>query len=75
MFIKEITHFMKMSEREQKVRLSQHVPSIEEYWQIRMGTSAVGVCAAVIEFVKSTASYKSLIATTDTHSSYSYRHW
>ena len=44
--MREILFFLKMSEREQKV---QYVPSVEEYWRCRMGTSAVGVCAAVLE--------------------------
>lgn len=34
---------------EQKAKLEGHIPSLEEYWRVRMGTSAVGVICAVNE--------------------------
>lgn len=49
--MKEIVFFMNMSEHEQRVRLAGKIPSTEEYWEYRMGTSAVGICLAVIESV------------------------
>ncbi|KAF4629893.1 hypothetical protein G7Y89_g8253 [Cudoniella acicularis] len=49
-FMKEIIFFMEMSEIEQRRRLSPELPTIGEYWECRMGTSAVGVCIAMLEF-------------------------
>ena len=47
--MKEIEFFLEMSEQEQRVRLAQKVPTLEEYWRIRIGTSAVGVMIASVE--------------------------
>ena len=47
--MREMMFFLKMSEREQRVRLSQNVPSVEDYRQCRMGTSAMGVISAIHE--------------------------
>ena len=41
--------FLDMSEREQRFQLGEDVPSREEYWRYRMGTSAVGSLAAILE--------------------------
>jgi len=46
---------MNCSEIEQQVRLSDKLPTVEEYWQCRMGTSAVGVTLAVNEFANEAA--------------------
>lgn len=40
-----------MSEKEQRLRLTGAVPSIEEFWEYRMGSSAVFVTLAVNEYV------------------------
>lgn len=40
---------MEMSEPEQRLRLSSTVISVEEYWEYRLGSSAIWVCLAVIE--------------------------
>lgn len=40
---------MEMSEREQRLRLDDVVPSAEEFWGYRLGSSAVGVTLAVNE--------------------------
>ncbi len=42
--------FLAKSQREQELRLSGKIPSIEEYWAFRMGTSAVGVGVAALEY-------------------------
>ena len=42
-------HFLDMSRREQILRLQGTLPSLEEYWSYRLGTSAVDVTTAVIE--------------------------
>jgi len=39
------------TETEQKFHLDGIIPSLEEYWEVRMGTSAVAACLAVIEYV------------------------
>lgn len=45
----EMEVFMEMSEREQRLRLSSTVPSVEEFWAYRLGSSAVCVTLAVNE--------------------------
>ena len=47
--LQEIEFFLQMSAKEQKVSLDEHLPSVEQYIQRRMGTSAVGVCLAMTE--------------------------
>ncbi len=47
----EMEVFMETSELEQKTRLNDTLPTVESYWSCRMGTSAVGVCLAVNEYV------------------------
>lgn len=46
----QMLFFMQKSLDEQRMRLSGDIPSVPAYWETRMGTSAVGVCSAVIEF-------------------------
>jgi hypothetical protein len=41
--------FMNMSEHEQRLRLSGAIPSVEEFWRYRLGSSAVPVCLAFNE--------------------------
>lgn len=49
-FLKESITFVEMTGIEQKVQMSQKLPSIEEYTQRRMGSSAVGMCLAITEY-------------------------
>ncbi|MCJ1312340.1 hypothetical protein MMC25_006014 [Agyrium rufum] len=48
-FYQEVECFMEMSEREQRLRLNSTLPSIEEFWKYRLGSSAVGICLALQE--------------------------
>ena len=41
---------MQMSQIEQKFRLTNQVPSLEEYWRYRLGTSAVYIGIAACEY-------------------------
>ncbi|KAL1594623.1 hypothetical protein SLS60_010384 [Paraconiothyrium brasiliense] len=50
MVYEEMRFFMEMSEREQRLRLSGTIPSIDEFWHYRLGSSAVTVCLALNEF-------------------------
>lgn len=45
----ELTRFLEHSKKEQTIRLSGRIPTIEEYWDFRMGTSAVGIAVACVE--------------------------
>ncbi|KAF1913064.1 isoprenoid synthase domain-containing protein [Ampelomyces quisqualis] len=49
-FMEELTRFMEKTSREQQFRLCCGIPSVEEYWSFRMGTSAVGLVVAVQEY-------------------------
>ncbi|KAI4222973.1 MAG: hypothetical protein LQ349_007522 [Xanthoria aureola] len=49
-FRKELRFFIEMTEVEQQVQMSKRLPSIDEYNQRRMGSSAVRVCLAVTEY-------------------------
>jgi hypothetical protein len=51
MFLEEMKIYIETTQQEQECRLSGAIPTVEEYWVFRMGTSAVGVCLAVIEWV------------------------
>ena len=42
--------FMDGSEAEQRARLDNIVLDPDSYWKIRLGTSAVGVCSAILEY-------------------------
>jgi hypothetical protein len=46
----QIRFLVDMSGQEQHFRLSGTIPSIEEFWRYRLGSSAVTVCIALIEF-------------------------
>lgn len=50
--MEQIKLFVDMSEVEQRVQLSGHLPSVESYQRRRMGTSAVGVCLVLHECVQ-----------------------
>ncbi|KAK2758475.1 terpene synthase metal-binding domain protein [Colletotrichum kahawae] len=50
MLLRELEFFMKTSEVEQKRRLSPDLPSLEEYVETRMGTSAVNVTSFFNEY-------------------------
>lgn len=47
--MEEMLFYLEMSQREQRVRLDDRIMDADEYWEIRMGTSAVGVISAVNE--------------------------
>ena len=47
--MQQIKFFVDMSELEQRVRLSGHLPTVESHLRRRMGTSAVAVCLAIHE--------------------------
>lgn len=49
-FYQEIARFMAASEEEQRGRLEEKVPTLEEYWSFRLGTSAVYIGTAVGEY-------------------------
>ena len=51
--MQQLEFFVEMSDLEQRVQLSGHLPSLESYQRRRMGTSAVGVCLAIHEYVPS----------------------
>jgi hypothetical protein len=51
--MQQIELFVAMSELEQRVQLSGHLPSVESYRRRRMGTSAVAVCLAIHEYISS----------------------
>ncbi len=50
--MEQIKLFVEMSEVEQRVQFSGHIPSVESYQHRRMGTSTVGVCLALHECVQ-----------------------
>jgi hypothetical protein len=52
-FLHELEYFVAMTDVEQIHRLSDKLPTIEEYQQRRMGSSAVGVWIALTEYVNS----------------------
>ena len=49
LFYDEMLFFIEAAKEEQAVRLRDEIPSVEEYWRTRLGTSAVGVCNVMIE--------------------------
>lgn len=53
-FFQEMDYFIRKSEEEQRLRLDGHVPTMYEFWNYRLGSSAVSVCLAVAEFTTST---------------------
>ena len=49
-FYQEIARFMLASENEQRSRLDGKIPTLEEYWSFRLGTSAVYIGSAAGEY-------------------------
>ncbi|KAI1503050.1 terpenoid synthase [Biscogniauxia marginata] len=49
-FLDELLYFVEMCEDEQKSQTTPHLPTIEEYMRRRMGSSAVRVCMAIMEY-------------------------
>lgn len=47
--MKHMEFFLEKSRLEQAVHLRGTLPTVEEYWSIRLGTSAVGVTLAMNE--------------------------
>ena len=47
----EIRYFVLSSAAEQRAHLSEAMPSLEEFWRYRLGTSATRVAVAVTELV------------------------
>jgi hypothetical protein len=45
----EMCRFLEHTKREQNIRLCGNLPSMDEYWGFRAGTSAVGVIVATLE--------------------------
>ncbi|ORX95690.1 isoprenoid synthase domain-containing protein, partial [Clohesyomyces aquaticus] len=50
LLLKELEFFMETSEVEQRTRLSEDLPTMDQYITCRMGTSAVGVTSAFNEY-------------------------
>ena len=48
--IQELELFVDMTEVEQRLFLDGELPTLEEYWACRRGTSAVGACLVMSEF-------------------------
>jgi len=47
----ELELFVQMTGVEQQYQMNERLPTVEEYMERRMGSSAVGVCLAMTEFV------------------------
>jgi hypothetical protein len=64
----EMVIFIDASEAEQRVRLDGVVMDPTSYWKIRLGTSAVGVCSAILEYLEAfiCASVLEILTVTDT---------
>ena len=52
-FVDELQFFIVQSEVEQRLRLRKNITGSEEFWQYRMGTSAVRVVMCAIESAQS----------------------
>ncbi|KAL2061942.1 hypothetical protein VTL71DRAFT_7320 [Oculimacula yallundae] len=50
-FFADMKFYIDTTETEQRYKMDGKIPSLEEYWEARMGTSAVAACLAMIEFV------------------------
>ena len=48
-FMKCMEEFFDMSQKEQSLRLKGIIPSLEEFWSYRLGSSAVHVTTAMNE--------------------------
>lgn len=60
----QIDFFVEMSGVEQKVQLSGKLPTVDEYRQRRMGTSAVTVCLAIAEYVVISGLHQPILTST-----------
>lgn len=50
-FFAEVDRFMKGTEDEQRRRLlSRDLPTLEQFWKYRLGSSAVNICTSLIEY-------------------------
>lgn len=66
LLLKELEFFMETSEVEQRRRLSDDLPTMDEYITCRMGTSAVGVTSAFNECVEASSEMYLILTVTDT---------
>lgn len=48
-FFDDLEFYISATETEQRFHLENRIPTLEEYWEVRMGTSAVAACLATIE--------------------------
>lgn len=48
-FFGEFLFFVNMTDVEHEIQMSSRLPTVEEYQQRRMGSSAVGMCLAITE--------------------------
>ena len=48
-FFGALTHAINLSQREHSIRLDHTIPSIEEYWEYRLGSSAMNIVLAINE--------------------------
>ncbi|KAI4235240.1 MAG: hypothetical protein LQ349_003306 [Xanthoria aureola] len=55
-FMKHMENFLEMSRREQALRLRGTLPTVEEFWSYRLGSSAVHITLAMNEFACNTNS-------------------
>ncbi|KAI6709359.1 hypothetical protein JHW43_008131 [Diplocarpon mali] len=46
----DLKFYIGTTETEQRFHLDGKLPTLKEYWEVRMGTSAVAACLAMIEF-------------------------
>ncbi len=51
-FFEDTIFYISTTETEQKWHLESQIPSLEDYWYSRMGTSAVRSCLAMIEYAR-----------------------
>lgn len=49
-FVKEIGYYMDCQQHEQSRKLSGEIPTVAEYWETRLGTSAATVMLALNEY-------------------------
>ncbi|PBP28882.1 terpenoid synthase [Diplocarpon rosae] len=49
-FFEDLKFYISTTETEQRFHLDGKLPTLKEYWEVRMGTSAVAACLAMIEF-------------------------
>jgi hypothetical protein len=49
-FVDEIEHYMECQQREQARKLTGKIPTVAQYWDTRLGTSAVPTMLALMEY-------------------------